>query len=1337
MRTGGDGMKTLKKILSLLAAMTLILSEALPAFAANHTYTKNESNGILSHYIDGRPAYCMNPSLQTPDQNTDLTCVGSFGNNLNLCGEYGTVNEGYHTCTVKDANAIAAVMTVWKHYFGDGNMERIHILAAELLSGVEPEFLDWGEDETEVKTVTLALISMINSGSLTGTMSENMVSMPIPGIDGKRVKVENKPNSGYGKNYLGSISGYYWEPYLWDLTPFSDKGILVTYTAGTGTTYFSMEDWAYEQYKSTMLNGGLSITAYSNDKAGNTYTVSAPSLPDIYNQSMFSIYSDGSGYLQAILLPNPPSISVTKTAQSGGFTVTLVTEEKPEPELNGGIMVVKTSDDGNVEGICFSVEGPKNSTGKSPMGQSGVINGYRINGSDIGDSSDWIGLCQQGDCTLIIRAYTIGNDTTWGSSFTDYSSSSVRGVVNSWYASSAPQALKSAACTNDAVGRSGSWPFVSGYAEEASPGIPQDGFSSPGGLAGGATTDIAFPLSFSEAASYCARNCLYRYEYINNGYGIGQANVSDKYTLPSEQARLNYGQLGIEGKSAWMRSVNSYTESFTGFSRSNIPCYHDMDGNMIGGNVFLGVSAQSASVRPAMWIKTEQVTWAGEQATQTQVLTWTDRYGYAPFTGLQPGTYTVEEFGDWTKYRQQPVQTATVTDDGTAIVYFNNESLNPDPGPGPGPGPDPEPEYGSVTVRKTSEDGVIYNLTFTLKGINGTTGSYTAVTDTGGTAVFRNIPFGTYLCEEAGDAKYKKLSREISLTTSNCDVVWDARNSVIKGGVEISKKSILQDGTPDGDASFGGISYGLYAASDNVYVYWDAGTERYSSGDLITTLVTDGTGSARLAKNILGAGRYVLRETDTGSSGYIRDAGWSYEFTVSSEKYDATDTEGNLIYRASQQDAPLTGGIRIRKYDSSTDRYEPFPGARFEGAQFRIINRSKNPVTVDGRRYLPGAVIMTVETNAAGEAETGEVLPYGTYGVKELKAPQGYFLSEEEVTVEVRRDGEVYVADIGEDADIRYIMKIDAATMKPLAGAGIKVTDKTDGAVYELVSDDRGRAEIVLLPNRKYTFQETSAPEGYVADRSIYSFETDAYGDPDIDLVIKNRKTGSAVITKTDALTGEPVAGAVITISSAAGETLAELTTDGFGRIYFDAAKYAAGSESTVTFKFKETAAPKGYYLNTDVYAFNILADGTVTGTTTLTDVPVGTVAIKKTDENGATLPGAKISVYTQAGVLVGQATTGSTGRIYFKPQTAGSYYFVEDAAPTGYVRNTEKHIFSITAAGVISGEVTLRNTRTQTGKTGDESHMGAAAAAAVILAGSAAVLTAAELRKRKRRKAD
>ena len=77
----------------------------------------------------------------------------------------------------------------------------------------------------------------------------------------------------------------------------------------------------------------------------------------------------------------------------------------------------------------------------------------------------------------------------------------------------------------------------------------------------------------------------------------------------------------------------------------------------------------------------------------------------------------------------------------------------------------------------------------------------------------------------------------------------------------------------------------------------------------------------------------------------------------------------------------------MEKQDSVTGS-TPQGDADFEGITFEVINNSKNPVIVNGEKYDPGEVVLTLTTDESGRAATADdALPYGECVLHESRPP--------------------------------------------------------------------------------------------------------------------------------------------------------------------------------------------------------------------------------------------------------------------------------------------------------------------------------------------------------------
>ncbi len=183
-------------------------------------------------------------------------------------------------------------------------------------------------------------------------------------------------------------------------------------------------------------------------------------------------------------------------------------------------------------------------------------------------------------------------------------------------------------------------------------------------------------------------------------------------------------------------------------------------------------------------------------------------------------------------------------------------------------------------------------------------------------------------------------------------------------------------------------------------------------------------------------------------------------------------TDGN-VEGVSTYNAPIVpetvihGGVRLQKRDYETTFNLPQGNATLGGAVFEIINISANPVLVEGTLYNPGQVVKTVTTGLDGSVTVAaDVLPYGSYRVNELTAPNGYL--QEGITsrtFDIRENG-VIVDLTGVNTSILNqikrgdleLIKIEDGTNYRMSNIPFRITSKTTGENHVIVTDENGYA---------------------------------------------------------------------------------------------------------------------------------------------------------------------------------------------------------------------------------------------------------------------------------------
>lgn len=341
---------------------------------------------------------------------------------------------------------------------------------------------------------------------------------------------------------------------------------------------------------------------------------------------------------------------------------------------------------------------------------------------------------------------------------------------------------------------------------------------------------------------------------------------------------------------------------------------------------------------------------------------------------------------------------------------------------------------------------------------------------------------------------------------------WDAD---IQDDVDKDGNPVEDGGVPyaEGDKSLKGATYTVTNRSANV-VKVD-GTE-YQPGEVVATMTTDENGTITLPT--LPYGTYDIQETKA-SEGYKLDT------KVHTIKVRTQNQ--NIVIDSNEPD--IKGGFTLRKNDQ--DRVDTEFGSNGQGdatdmtTTFKLINKSKHAVKVDGTIYAVGATIATLTTESDGTfTSASDYLPYGTYEIAEVTPPTGYTAEGSSLgfTFKIREDGVIVSTDTdGNDMNYGLVNEIirgglaiykqdkQSGTSMPEGGASLAATfsivNSSKSSVYVNGSWYDSGAEIMQIttdahdgswtseadtfPYGTYTVTEVKAPTGYYNSNSSYTVE--------------------------------------------------------------------------------------------------------------------------------------------------------------------------------------------------------------------------------------------------------
>lgn len=419
--------------------------------------------------------------------------------------------------------------------------------------------------------------------------------------------------------------------------------------------------------------------------------------------------------------------------------------------------------------------------------------------------------------------------------------------------------------------------------------------------------------------------------------------------------------------------------------------------------------------------------------------------------------------------------------------------------------------YGKIEISKLdTEKKLIDGAIFNVKGKN-----YNKdITVTNGKITIENLRSGKYtITEKVSPQGYLIDSKEYVVEVkANQTAKQKIVNNEPKGVIEILKKDVETGSINQGDSSFEGAVYKVYAKEE---IYNKSKTKKYySQGDLVATRIMDKEGKTEEVAN-LPLGKYIVKE-EKAPEGYLLDKN---EYIVELKYKDQKTKVISEKVISNEQVKKMKLHIFKTGINGETGLMQGIEGAEFtiklesdvekaleKGYTYEEIwsglDEFCNTVNVNSKRVLEAQKIAPtyeiISTNKEGNAYTKNKLPFGKYIVKETKAPTDFktaadftfWVTEDEN--EIKEDGEkvkhLVVNDERLDSYLRIIKKdaktnkevslssatfeikalidiFDRSTGKILYKKGDKVTQKIGGTTFTSFTTN---AENKVVPDNSY-----------------------------------------------------------------------------------------------------------------------------------------------------------------------------------------------------------------------------------------------------------------------------
>lgn len=261
-----------------------------------------------------------------------------------------------------------------------------------------------------------------------------------------------------------------------------------------------------------------------------------------------------------------------------------------------------------------------------------------------------------------------------------------------------------------------------------------------------------------------------------------------------------------------------------------------------------------------------------------------------------------------------------------------------------------------------------------------------------------------------------------------------------------------------------------------------------------------------------------------------------------------------------------------------------------------------------------------------------------------------------------------------------FARKIDEDTQVPLANAKFGLFDENDTLLETILSDEHGSFAFRNLKLGVYKIKELEAPKGYKLNETIEIISFDDHSSQAISLVFENEKLPTSEDPnpklynirgiKTDALSGDGLAGAQITLYNKDKHELASVITDADGTFEF---KDLLLNDYYV----KETIAPEGYELGDNEQFITLTPQSDSEIFIHFKNYPLEEDSQKdnhyfingyKLDyDDDLALAQAEITLYDEALNILEVVQTDDDGFFEFLNLETGIYIVEETKAPEGY----------------------------------------------------------------------
>ncbi|HHZ07046.1 MAG TPA: Cys-Gln thioester bond-forming surface protein [Clostridiales bacterium] len=396
-----------------------------------------------------------------------------------------------------------------------------------------------------------------------------------------------------------------------------------------------------------------------------------------------------------------------------------------------------------------------------------------------------------------------------------------------------------------------------------------------------------------------------------------------------------------------------------------------------------------------------------------------------------------------------------------------------------------------------------------------------------------------------------------------------------------------------------GAVYEVTAAED---IYTLDGSLRASKGEVVDT-VTTGAGGIATTKELY-LGKYEVKEITAPHGMVLNSEIHSVELVYAGQEISVTETATSFYNQRQKVE------IELAKAMESDDKFGIGANGEILDVTFGIF-ATEEITAADGTVIPADGLLEIVSVNADGTAKFSTDLPFGSYYVKELSTNAAYLPSDQTYPVIFEYAGQdtalvKLTANDGKPIENELIRGTVNGIKKDEDGKGLggavmglfmpNTTEfTTENAILTATSNGDGSFSFADVPYGNYIVREIKAPTGFVLSETSFPVTIDKDGT-EIEIELSNtRIRGNVQLTKVDKdYPDNHLSGAVF-----------DVYTDSNGDKKFDKDDTLLGTMSELNggmyqmsdllyggYFVKEKTAPAGFILDENAYYFAITENG-------------------------------------------------------------------------------------------------------------------------------------------------